>query len=122
MPKTVNLTVRINPNLKQQAEVAAGFLDVSLSQIVRDAFKQIIEKATAQKLRGSDFQKAFEEYSPSPIRKKEAYKPEPEMHTEKLTRQQRRARERLQKKSKATSANVTLGDAMRQSREQLGMT
>lgn len=47
--KTSNLTVRIDPDLKRQAQEAAEFLDVSLSQAVTAALKGVIRQAAAHR-------------------------------------------------------------------------
>lgn len=62
MAKTVNLTVRVSPELKQQAEAAADYLDLSLSQVVRDSFKSVIERANNQALTRESFRRRFAEY------------------------------------------------------------
>ena len=46
--KTANLTVRIDPDLKRQAQEAAQFLDVSLSQAVTAALKGVIRQAAGE--------------------------------------------------------------------------
>lgn len=62
MAKTVNLTVRVSAELKQQAEAAAGYLDLSLSQVVRDAFKSVIDRANNQAITRENFKRRFAEY------------------------------------------------------------
>ena len=47
--KTANLTVRIDPDLKRQAQEVAEFLDVSLSQAVTAALKGVIRQAAAHR-------------------------------------------------------------------------
>lgn len=47
--KTANLTVRIDPDLKRQAQEAAEFLDVSLSQVVTASLKGVIRQAAAHR-------------------------------------------------------------------------
>lgn len=43
--KTANLTVRIDPDLKSKAQVAARELDVSLSQVVTAALRGVLRQA-----------------------------------------------------------------------------
>ena len=47
--KNANLTVRIDPDLKRQAQEAAQFLDVSLSQAVTASLKAVIRQAAAHR-------------------------------------------------------------------------
>lgn len=47
--KTSNLTVRIDPDLKRQAQEAAEFLDVSLSQAVTAALNGLIRQAASHR-------------------------------------------------------------------------
>lgn len=47
--KSSNLTVRIDPDLKRDAQAAAAALDVSLSQVVSAALRGLIRQATAHK-------------------------------------------------------------------------
>jgi len=47
--KTANLTVRIDPDLKRQAQDAAEFLDVSLSQVVTASLKGVIRQAASHR-------------------------------------------------------------------------
>lgn len=53
--KTANLTVRIDPDLKRQAQQAADFLDVSLSQVVTASLKGLIRQASAHRSWLGDF-------------------------------------------------------------------
>lgn len=47
--KTANLTVRIDPDLKRQAQGAAEFLDLSLSQVVTAALRGVIRQSAAHR-------------------------------------------------------------------------
>lgn len=47
--KTSNLTVRIDPELKRQAQDAARFMDVSLSQVVSASLRGVIRQAAAHR-------------------------------------------------------------------------
>ena len=47
--KTSNLTVRIDPDLKRQAQEAARFLDVSLSQAVTAALRGVVRQAAGHR-------------------------------------------------------------------------
>lgn len=47
--KTANLTVRIDPELKRQAQEAARFLDVSLSQVVSASLRGVVRQAAAHR-------------------------------------------------------------------------
>lgn len=47
MAKSSNLTVRIDPELKRQAQEASVFLDVSLSQVVSSALRGLIRQSKA---------------------------------------------------------------------------
>jgi uncharacterized protein YdhG (YjbR/CyaY superfamily) len=46
MKRSVNVTLRIDAELKALAERAAEVKDVSLSQVVRRAFRELIRKAS----------------------------------------------------------------------------
>jgi antitoxin component of RelBE/YafQ-DinJ toxin-antitoxin module len=46
--KSVNVTVRIDAELKALAEQAAEVMDVSLSSVVRRAFRELIRNASVQ--------------------------------------------------------------------------
>jgi antitoxin component of RelBE/YafQ-DinJ toxin-antitoxin module len=41
--KTVNLTIRVSRELKQQAEQSALLLDLTLSQVIRKALNQLVD-------------------------------------------------------------------------------
>lgn len=47
--KTANLTVRIDPELKRQAQEASRFLDVSLSQVVSASLRGVVRQAAAHR-------------------------------------------------------------------------
>lgn len=62
MAKTVNLTVRVSPTLKAEAEAAAEYLDTNISKLVRDAFRDAIELAKAKRLKAEHFRSKFAEF------------------------------------------------------------
>ena len=47
--KTSNLTVRIDPELKRQAQEAARILDVSLSQVISASLRGVVRHSLAYK-------------------------------------------------------------------------
>lgn len=109
MAKTVNLTVRISPELKEKAEAAADFLDLSISQIVRDAFRATIERAETQMLRQASFASRFAEYgvdAPPATRKQEEEMKAHGIDTRSLSKQQREALKRGQRAGKFVPPKV----------------
>jgi predicted transcriptional regulator len=44
MEKSVNYTVRISPELKAQAEEACKYLDLTVSEVVRKALRQVVKQ------------------------------------------------------------------------------
>lgn len=57
--KTANLTVRIDPKLKRQAQEASASLDVSLSQVFTAAAKGLVRQASALDSWRGDFAMPF---------------------------------------------------------------
>jgi len=51
MGKDCNLTVRIDGALKRDAEQAAAYLDITLSQVARIAFRDLVRKAKSERAR-----------------------------------------------------------------------
>ena len=45
MEKTVNVTIRLSPDLKAEAEIAASYLDTTLSRAVRAALEGLVSTA-----------------------------------------------------------------------------
>ncbi len=103
MGKTVNLTIRVTPQMKLEAEKAADYLDLSLSQVVRDAFKQIIYKAGQEMMRIESFRRSAAEYGfeglPMTAKQESEFK-QHGIDTTQLSRQQRRALERAARSGK----------------------
>lgn len=97
MNKSINLTVRVSPQLKMEAEAAADYLDLSLSQVVRNAFKKIIQDVNEKKARDISFKRQYAEYGIDGPTMTPKQQEEYKLHgvdTRNLSRQQRRALER----------------------------
>lgn len=103
MAKTVNLTVRVSAELKQQAEAAADYLDLTLSQVVREAFKSVIERANNHALTRENFRRRFAEYgvdAPTMTQQQEAETMEHGIDTRGLSKGQRSALSRAARPGK----------------------
>lgn len=103
MAKTVNLTVRVSVELKQQAEAAADYLDLSLSQVVRDSFKAVIDRANNRVLTDESFRRRFAEYgvdAPTMTPAQDAETKEHGIDTRNLSRVQRQALVRASRSGK----------------------
>lgn len=79
MAKTVNLTVRVSPTLKAEAEAAAEYLDTNISRLVRDAFREAIDRAQQRRIRNEHFRDKFAEYGIDDL-PEERYKPRPKLN------------------------------------------
>jgi antitoxin component of RelBE/YafQ-DinJ toxin-antitoxin module len=44
MKKTVNLTVRIDPKLREEAEQAAAYFDTDVSKVIRKALRNLVHE------------------------------------------------------------------------------
>lgn len=103
MGKTVNLTVRVSLELKEQADAAADYLDTTLSRLVRDAFKDAITKASERALRDAGFKARFAELgvdAPTMTRKQEEDSKTLGVDVRGLSRQQRGSLKRAHRAGK----------------------
>lgn len=94
MGEKSNLTIRISTDLKVQAEAAALFLDTTLSQVARDAFREMIVKAGQKALQEQNFKANFAQLgieAPPMTRREQVDFEEYGMDTRKLSKTQRAA-------------------------------
>lgn len=59
MAKTSNLTIRLEPKLRQQAEDAAHYFDTDLSKEIRKALRRLIQEHRNKVINEARYERAF---------------------------------------------------------------
>ncbi len=59
MKKTVNMTIRIDPDLKAKAEEACEYLDLTLSGVMRAALQNLVRDYFAKRIKDSEYARLF---------------------------------------------------------------
>jgi predicted transcriptional regulator len=57
--KTVNMTIRIDPDLKAKAEEACEYLDLTLSMVMRTALQNIVRDYQAKRIKDTEYARYF---------------------------------------------------------------
>lgn len=59
MKKTVNMTIRIDPDLKAKAEEACEYLDLTLSRVMRAALQNVVRDYYARRIKDTEYARFF---------------------------------------------------------------